>query len=80
MSNRPTIEHHLTPAETSYLMDLLHKDWAQNVMGGAVVGDMQGRPYDSHVLHWKKARASRLLNKLDDAGWKQGFCENGVGL
>jgi hypothetical protein len=80
VSNRPTIEHNLTPAETSYLMDLLHGDWNRQVMGYAAVFDGANRPYDDHVLQWRKSRASRLLNKLDENAYVQGFWEDGHGL
>lgn len=78
MSNRPTIEHNLTPVETSYLMDLLHADWARMVEASAVVGDLN--KFSAHVWAWRKARASQLLHKLDENAYKQGFWEDGVGL
>jgi hypothetical protein len=79
VSNRPTIEHLLTPAETSYLMDLLHADWNRQVMADAALG---GRSlHDDHVWRWRKSRASRLLNKLDDNAYRQGFwSDDGKGL
>lgn len=81
ISNRPTIEHNLTPQETSYLLDLLHDDWARRVAQGAVVTGAGGKlAHDAHVWAYLKARASRLLNKLDENAFKQGFWENGVGL
>lgn len=80
MSNRPTIEHNLTPYETSYLMDLLHADWARQVSGFGLVGDGQSRPFDDHIWRWRKARASQLLNKLDENAYAQGFWEDGHGL
>ncbi len=81
MSNRPTIEHHLTPVETSYLMDLLHADWSRRVAQSAVVTLIQGKPsYDAHVWAYLKQRGSRLLNKLDENAFKQGFWNNGIGL
>lgn len=80
MSNRPTIEHHLTPAETSYLMDLLHADWANRVARGAVASTVSGGEPNAHVWAYLKARASRLLNKLDNNAYDQGFWEDGKGL
>ncbi len=81
MSNRPTIEHNLTPAETSYLMDLLHADWGRRVATAAVVTMAKGKPaHDAHVWQFLKARASRLLNKLDENAYQQGFWEDGHGL
>lgn len=81
MSNRPTIEHHLTPAETSYLMDLLHADWGRRVAQAAVVTMIDGRmSHDAHVWVYLKRRASILQNKLDENAYQQGFWENGVGL
>jgi len=61
-------------------MDLLHRDWATQVAAFAAVGDMSNRPFDAHVWAWRKARASRLMNKLDDNAFKQGFWDDGVGL
>ena len=78
MSNRPTIEHQLTPTETSYIMDLLHADWARMVGASAAFPGV-GEP-NAHVWAWRKARGSRLLNKLDDNAYRQGFWEDGKGL
>lgn len=78
MSNRPTIEHNLTRIESSYLMDLLHADWSRMVAAYAAAGIL-GEP-NEHVWAWRKARASRLMNKLDDNAYRQGFWEDGVGL
>lgn len=81
MSNRPTIEHHLTPAETSYLMDLLHADWGRRVAETAVVSVIEGRlAYDHHVWTYLKRRPSILQNKLDENAYNQGFWEDGKGL
>lgn len=81
MSNKPTIEHNLTIVETSYLMDLLHADWARRVAESAVATVIDGRVKpDAHVWAYLKARASRLQNKLDENAYKQRFWEDGVGL
>ena len=77
-SNRPTIEHNLSRVESSYLMDLLHADWARMVGAHAAVGNL-GEP-NEHIWAWRKNRAIRLMMKLDDNAFNQGFWEDDKGL
>jgi len=80
MSNRPKILFEFSREDASYLMDLLHKDWAWRVAGYAIVEGSPTQPHDEHVRQWLKRRPSGLMNYMDSAADQQGFWEEGKGL
>jgi hypothetical protein len=77
-TNKPMILMEFSRADASYIMDLLHADWARRVALGAATHD--SGQYDDHVQRWLKRRPSRLMNYMDDTADKQGFWEDGKGL
>jgi hypothetical protein len=79
VSNNPKILFELSRDDASYLMDLMHADWQKRVAEGAVASLVSGA-HDAHVWAWIKRRPSRIMNYMDDAAYKQGFCEDGKGL
>lgn len=77
--NNPKILMEFSREDASYIMDLLHADWARRVAITAVTHDM-GEQHDHHVKTWLKRRPTRLMNYMDDTADKQGFWEDGKGL
>lgn len=78
MTNNPKILFEVSRADASYLMDLLHNDWARNVALAAAT--CENGQHDHHVQQWRKRRPSRLMNYMDAAADRQGFWEDGKGL
>lgn len=80
MSNRPKILFEFARHDASYIMDLLHNDWANKVAQYAVASTQKPEPHFQHIREYLKRRPSILMNYMDETAYKQGFWEDNTGL
>lgn len=66
--NNPRVLVEFDEHEAAWLADRLHEEWARRITQAVIVGG-----YNAHVVQYHKNRAAKLMNRIVDKAWDQGF-------